>query len=132
MRTSNLVAAAGAAIVIETAQGTLAIPTVVGDGVSVAAFNLDDESTGEFEVEITISAPGNLTDVQLYGWDGTTWFQHGAKLNGGNQITLAAATEGARYRVQHSPQITRYALAATISAGNVTVALRGIRKLTVN
>ncbi len=120
---------AGADIDVVTSVTTLNFPPV--ETADVSAWNdSDPNGNGSQDLfELEIEGPGGdktVSNALLYGKEGTIFYLH-ARLNDGMSFDIGA-TRGFRGRFRHSPQVTEYALVATLSAAtNVDARVRPIR-----
>lgn len=105
----------------------LAVPAVAGDGVAVPASWVVAPVGGKIRKCIlgVIGTPigaRTLTDVQIYGYDGTDWWALG-QINGGSDV-VTEATTGRNFEVLDVSIYQRIAVSAdSVVGGNVNVYL---------
>lgn len=105
--------AAGAGITLHSAATSL--PKPPSSGGDVSSWNsASDGVLEQGECYLVGSGDVTLSNVELFGKVGSVWYAYGL-IAGGADIVLST-TRGFRFKFEHSPQTTDYAIGATMSS----------------
>lgn len=117
-------------VTLHSAVATLPVPTTAASGADVRSV-LTTAAAHSLELTIQGDAAATLSNVKLWGYDGSDWFEI-ARPNNGLSISIissAAIFLGYSERFIDIAIYERLMLSATVSAGNITVKVREIENM---
>jgi hypothetical protein len=106
------------AVVLHTAAATLAAPSTVAHGASIAGWRQGINAPQRASISIDAAGSLNLTGAIVCGWNGTTW----RKIETLDATIALTATLGFEVVIDDLGALyTRLAVTGTLSASTVTI-----------